>query len=143
MAFENDKEKLDAVVERARRGDNSLSDAEIVAAVDEFDAAMTGRLNGERAAELLLLAVAPLCFYRPSVGDEIMPIALWPMLQMGYDDAALGASALSKFAHYADENSLLEAPVLDWLRHTASDDATLEKWLGTVRVWIIQSQSDA
>ncbi len=143
MAFEDDVAKIRAVVERARRGDETLSDAQIIDAVNEFDSALTGRVNGERAARLLLGVAAPLCFYRPSASTLIMPIALWALVHLGHEGASRVSSALLGFADDAEQNAELEAPVLQWLRGAARDGATLDKWLGTVNVWLVQSQSDA
>ena len=140
MTFEGDRAKIQGVIERARRGDETLSNADVVAAVDEFDGALSFRINAEGAALGLLEVVAQLCLARPNLRDELLPVVMWAW-GGGDDDAA-------RFSIWLEECS--QNPTMwqsdeerEWLRATARDTAGLEKWFGTVRVWIVQSQTDA
>jgi len=135
MTFSEAKHSVDAMVASVRQGDMGLTDAMVLAAVDTFNNDMAFRTNAESAAYHLMAVVAPVCFRRRHLADELMPVPFFALLGFAVSEAE---QALGWLDHHLASGNLfggMEPTEAAWLRTLVTEKSALIAWFTRAQEW--------
>ena len=135
MTFSEAKQSVDTVVEAVRRGDENVSDETVADAIDAFNNAMAFRTNAESAAYHLMSVVAPVCFYRRHLADELMPVPIFALLGYGISHAEQVLGWMERHLSSNTPFDRMEPSVAAWLRASVVDGRDIAVWFARAQDW--------
>jgi len=135
MTFSEAKHSVDTIVVSVRQGDVGLTDTMIATAIDAFNDAMAFRTNAESAAYHLMAVVAPVCFHRRHLADELMPIPFFALLGFAVSEPEQAIAWMEN--HLASKNPFgdMEPSEVAWLRRLVIEKSALIAWFTRAQEW--------
>ena len=135
MTFSEAKQSVDTVIEAVRRGDESVTDETVADAIDAFNNAMAFSTNAESAAYHLMSVVAPVCFYRRHLADELMPVPIFALLGYGVTQAEQVLGWMERHLSSNTPFDGMESPVTAWLRTLVTQRTAVIAWFERAQDW--------